>query len=124
MNFIKEVEQEEISTACLLLTRNYLVGNRNKLDQLVEATRFNKGKVFDKLVLYILNNCLKNLTLKLAHKVLSVENITDFNFNELSFLNIGDNIEQSEPILDEKEVQLLSLVYVIFRLKKLGKGNK
>jgi len=124
LNFIKEVEQEEISTACLLLTRNYLVGNRNKLDQLVEATRFNKGKVFDKLVLYILNNCLKNLTLKLAHKVLSVENITDFNSNELSFLNIGDNIEQSEPILDEKEVQLLSLVYVIFRLKKLGKGNK
>ena len=84
---------------------------------MIEATRFNKGKVFDKLVLFILNNCLKNLNLELAHKVLSVENISDIHSNELSFLNIGENIEQSEPIFDDNELQLLTLVYVIFILK-------
>lgn len=57
--------------------------------------------------------CQNKLDSEKAHKILSVENVTDLNLSEHSLAYIHENVENSEPILDDDELNLLKMVYVI-----------
>ena len=79
----------------------------------IQNTRFDKARVFDKIVVSMVKNCVNNLSEQYIDEVLSADNITRFDspYHKVLTFNLTDI--DVDPTFDAEELKLLEVIYKV-----------
>lgn len=78
--------------ACMSVLRNSLAEGNEEFRETLKSTKFDKTKSYEKLVLYILNNCVTKINDNDTEQLLSPDNILHLNSQYLSLIKIEKNV--------------------------------
>ena len=113
LEYVEAINKDGVLTACLLLTRNNIVGNNIHVNTAIQNTKFDKTKVFDKILVLMIKNCISKLDEKLVDEVLSVEFINKYGTKHEKLLTFDRTVVEKEPTFDATENQLLDIIYKV-----------
>jgi hypothetical protein len=113
LEYIEEVKRDSIITACIVLSRNSIVGGNVNVTQALQTTKMDKRKLFDKILVLMVQKCTKSLDYTKANEVLSSENVTELYHPHETYININREEMEIKPIsFDKEENKLLDIIYV------------
>jgi hypothetical protein len=70
LDYYNKVNDDSLELACLVLIRNDIANNNPNVTAAIENTLFDRGAVFDKILVTMLKNCVKELDRTLINPVL------------------------------------------------------
>ena len=99
----------------MVLARNNIAGNNLNVTFAIQNTKFDKARVFDKIIVSMVKNCINNFDEKYIDEVLAVDNITKFN-NKLEkvYLTYNHSDIETNPSFDDEESKLLHIIYKVY----------
>lgn len=114
MDLLEEVRKDSALTACIVLARNSIVGNNNKnFTSVMQNAIDKKEKVFDKVIVRMVDNCVNSIEDKHVEEILTSEQVNLLDHPYQKYLSFNkDDIELKEITFDKRELELLSIIYV------------
>jgi len=108
----RKSEESTIFTICMLQVRNSLYANNLEVKNLLQQTKFNKEKIFDRAALELFYSCKQYLQKKNDVSIyLNPNQITTFNEELLENMKLEKDIFSKEPTFTEIEKEILSVFY-------------
>jgi hypothetical protein len=110
------------------LARNNFVSNNFNVTEIIKNTKFEKGKILDKILVIMIKNCLDNLKSGEVNSILSTNNIIQLKLPQEKYLTFNPEVLQTEPVFNSEELSLLKtiygVIYINFSIKKKKRLKK
>jgi hypothetical protein len=98
----------------MVLARNNIVGNNLDVTLAIQNTKLDKSKVFDKILVSMVRNCVKSLDEKIVDEVLNTDNIVKLGSQHEKLLTFNPADVENTPEFDAEEIRLLNILYRVF----------